>query len=132
MPARKPNKEELVNLFLEILMTIKLYHWKTTSYAEHKATDELYASLNENFDQFVERMLGKDPKYKRLKMKGRTIKFVDPSTKKELIKIVKSFILVLQDKMNKYINVNKDTDLLNIRDEILGDLNQFLYLLSLK
>jgi hypothetical protein len=34
--------------------------------------------------------------------------------------------------MNKYINVSKDTDLITIRDEILGSLNQFLYLLTFK
>ena len=34
--------------------------------------------------------------------------------------------------MNKYISTSKNTDLLNIRDEILATLNQFLYLLSLK
>ena len=126
----KDNKEELVNYFLELLMIIKVYHWKTKSYAEHKATDELYASLNESIDKFVEIMLGK---YKlRLKMKGKNIKFTDPSTKKEIIKIVNLYKILLANNMNKYINIVKDTDLLNIRDEILGNLNQFLYLLTFK
>lgn len=132
MPVRKSNKskEELVNSFLDVLMLIKLYHWKTKSYAEHKATDELYSSLNENIDQFVETMLGK---YNiRLKMKGRTIKFTDPSTKKELKKTVLGFIHILENNMNKFINTVKDTDLINIRDEILGSLHQFFYLLTLK
>jgi len=33
---------------------------------------------------------------------------------------------------NKAMKQMTNTDLLNIRDEILGDLNQFLYLLSFK
>ena len=33
---------------------------------------------------------------------------------------------------NKAISSINDTDLLNIRDEILGDMNQFLYLLTFK
>jgi hypothetical protein len=33
--------------------------------------------------------------------------------------------------MNIYFDTKRDSDLLNIRDEILGDLNQFLYLLTL-
>ena len=124
----KSAKEELVNYFLELLMTIKVYHWKTKSYAEHKATDELYSSLNENIDKFVEVMLGK---YKmRLVMKGKSIKFTDPSTKAGIKKIINSYKILLEIHMNKYIIVSKDTDLINIRDEILGILNQFLYLLT--
>ena len=31
-----------------MLNTIKLYHWKTYSYATHKATDDLYSKIGEN------------------------------------------------------------------------------------
>jgi hypothetical protein len=33
---------------------------------------------------------------------------------------------------HKAMKIMSNTDLLNIRDEILGDMNQFLYLLSFK
>ena len=124
----KKMRSELVQHFLEMLMVIKVYHWKTYSYAEHKATDELYERLNENIDKFVEVMLGKTES--RLDMKGKKIEFTDPSTKKALKNIVNNYKILLEDKMNKYIDINKDTDLLNIRDEILGDINQFLYLIT--
>ena len=45
--------------FLETLNLVKLYHWKTRSYAIHKATDELYTKLNLHIDSFVEVLLGK-------------------------------------------------------------------------
>ena len=32
--------------------------------------------------------------------------------------------------MTKTFDKERDTDLLNVRDEILGDVNQFLYLLT--
>ena len=32
---------------------------------------------------------------------------------------------------NSFIRSMSNTDLLNVRDEILGDLNQFMYLLTL-
>jgi hypothetical protein len=38
---------------LEMIMMVKLFHWKTHSYATHKATDELYSKLNEHVDQFI-------------------------------------------------------------------------------
>ena len=52
-------QREITVKFLEILLMIKLFHWKTTSFATHKATDELYASLNVNIDSFIEVLLGK-------------------------------------------------------------------------
>ena len=122
-------KSELTNHFLSLLMIVKVYHWKTHSYAEHKATDELYERLNENFDKFIEVMMGRYDI--RLNMKGKSIKFTDPSKKSEFKKIINEHRSLLENDMNKYINILKDTDLLNIRDEILGNLDQFLYLLTL-
>jgi len=119
-------KEELVNLLLKLLIDVKIYHWKTKSYAEHKATDQLYEALNENIDRFVEILLGKDEA--RLNMKGKNIEISDSKTIEQFKKIVNSNKVLLEKKIGKYLIANSDTDLLNIRDEILGDLNQFLYL----
>ena len=51
--------KQITVVFLETLMMVKLYHWKTHSYATHKATDQLYDSLNDNIDKFIEVLLGK-------------------------------------------------------------------------
>ena len=112
-----------------MLNLIKLYHWKTYQYSTHQATDELYSRLNKNFDDFVERMLGKSKERVDL-MKVKSIALYDLKDVKELIKKVKMFQTYLIN-MNKKLDPYLDTDLLNIRDEILGDLNQFLYLLTL-
>ena len=45
--------QAIVPTFLHMLNTVKLYHWKTTSFSTHKATDELYGSLNDKLDEFV-------------------------------------------------------------------------------
>ena len=128
--ARNPHKEELVNLLLKLLIDVKIYHWKTKSYPEHKATDQLYDSLNENIDKFVEILLGKDEA--RLNMKGHNIEISDAKTIEQFKKIINSNKVLLEKKIGKYLLLNSDTDLLNIRDEILGDLNQFLYLATFR
>ena len=46
----KYSENEMVLKFIEILNIVKIYHWKTFSYPEHKATDELYESLNGRVD----------------------------------------------------------------------------------
>ena len=57
--SAQPFQQEITVKFMEMLMMVKLYHWKTHSFATHKATDELYAKLNEHIDTFIEVLLGK-------------------------------------------------------------------------
>jgi len=125
-------EKEITIKFLEMLNTIKIYHWKTYSYATHKATDELYGKLGENIDKFVEVLLGKAQN--RINLTGTTnIKFLDTKTPGEFKKTIeeyKSYLVNLNK--NKAMNLMSNTDLFNIRDEILGDLNQFLYLFTFK
>jgi len=125
-------QKQITVVFLEMLMMIKLFHWKTHSYATHKATDELYTSLNENIDKFIEVLLGKTGL--RIDLMGnKTISLIDLNSQESLkLKIAsfKSYLVGLDN--NKALSSMTNSDLLNIRDEILGNLNQFLYLLTFK
>jgi DNA-binding ferritin-like protein len=123
----EPRKSHIVKIFIEMLNVIKLYHWKTNSYAQHKATDDLYEKLNSNIDEFVEVLLGKDQS--RVKMLERRIDLVDASNTKEIKERIHEYREFLSD-MNIYFDEKRDSDLLSIRDDILASLNQFLYLLS--
>jgi len=125
-------EKEVTVIFFEILLMIKLFHWKTYSYATHKATDELYAKLNEHMDQFIEVLLGKTGIRINL-LNNKKISLIDLTSPDQLrakVDEYKKYLVSLSN--NHAINAMTDTDLLNIRDEILGDLNQFLYLLSFK
>ena len=125
-------EQEVTVKFLEMLLMVKLFHWKTHSFATHKATDELYESLNENIDKFIEVLLGKTGVRIDL-MNHKTISLIDlnsPDKLKEKIEMFKSYLVGITN--NKTIRSMTNTDLLNIRDEILGNLNQFLYLLTFK
>ena len=127
-------KTEHVKIFvkrmLEVTPTIRLYHWKTDSRATHKATDHLMSSLNEVVDKYVETMLGKTNV--KLEMTDySTLHIKTPNTNMELEAFTKDLIEFLIT-FHKKLDNEHDTDLLNIRDEIIGDLNRFLYLLRLK
>lgn len=126
-------ESDVVCKFLEMLNNIKLYHWKTYSYATHKATDELYASLGVNIDKFVEVLLGKAQN--RIKMRTKNIPIKDMNSPQEFkreIDSYKSYLVNMSN--NKALGAGgmTNSDLLNIRDEILADLNQFLYLFTFK
>jgi maltodextrin utilization protein YvdJ len=125
-------QKEITVVFLEMLLMIKLYHWKTSSYATHKATDDLYSKLNENIDSFIEILLGKSGKRTDLTDK-KSIRLVDLSSQESLKREVdafKGYLVGLND--DKTMKLMSNTDLYNIRDEILGNMNQFLYLLTFK
>ena len=122
------DKNIFVKTFLEILNMVKLYHWKTHSYAEHKATDDLYSNLNEHMDTFIEILMGKDES--RIRLLEDNIKLMDINNIRDFKDKIYGFREFLIN-MNMHLSSNTDTDLLNIRDEILGDINQFLYLLTL-
>jgi len=121
-------KSEMVQMFLEFLDAIKLYHWKTTSYSQHKATDELHERLSKSVDTFMEILLGKT---KRIDMIHHQIRLYDFHSLGPLKDKIFEFREFLVD-LSHILDSKKDTDLLSIRDDMLGYINQFLYLLTLE
>jgi DNA-binding ferritin-like protein len=118
------SNENIIKQFLQMLNTVKLYHWHTYSYPQHKATDKLYDELNESIDNFVEVMLGKTGKRFGLSKNNCQMKvFTNIEQFKKEIEKYKSFLI--------HMKVN-GSDLMNIRDEILAHLNKFTYLLTFR
>ena len=116
---------EIVSIFFNIRDQIKLYHWQTKSFAEHKATDDLVTKLDTSIDMFVEAYMGR---YGRPQV-NRTYPL-----KNLTVSGVRAFIA----RSDQWLSVKlprtlkkTDSDLLNIRDEILADLNQIKYLFTL-
>jgi DNA-binding ferritin-like protein len=129
--ASKYSENEIVLKFIQMLNIIKIYHWKTLSYPEHKATDELYESFNGRMDEFVETMLGKTGKRFNLSS-VKHIPFYDYTNVAKFKQCIETFKQYLVNMSNaSYFKNPVNSDLLNIRDEILGDLNKFTYLLTL-
>lgn len=128
---RQAQAQGIVPTFLHMLNTVKLYHWKTTSFSTHKATDELYGTLNEKIDEFVEVMLGKREMGGRAKLlNAPMMKLTIYSNNEAFIKQVEMYKTFLLN-MNEYLGMTINTDLLAIRDEILAAFNKLLYLLTL-
>jgi hypothetical protein len=117
-----------VQFFLAMRNQIKLYHWQTSLYSRHKATDDVIKALDESIDKYVEVYMGK---YGRPKMSSRNNTIVmENLTEKNAVVFVKSCIDVLNQGLVKSLK-KTDTDLVNLRDEMLAELNQLLYLFSL-
>lgn len=121
----KTSGGDIVSHLLTIRNQVKLYHWQTGSFARHKATDDLTAVLDTNIDTFVEVYMGK---YGRPTVSG-TIKLHNFSESAAKAFVAKERGFLEKDLPRKIKKT--DTDLLNIRDEILADLNKVLYLFTL-
>jgi len=121
---------DLVVTLLELLLAVKFYHWRTSSYSTHKATDELYGGLNDSIDEFAETLMGavgtRIPAVNKLQM---TI----PTDNKQMSSLIdtanKQLAAFKFDKLGR--DTVTTTDLSNIRDEIVGKLHQTKYLLTL-
>ena len=118
-----------IHFFFSMREQVKLYHWQTGLYARHKATDDVIKSLDDHTDLFVEVYMGK---YGRpnITRTTNTVQIKNMS-EKSAIKFIKDCIAHITGPFTKSIK-GTDTDLLNIKDEILGELNQLLYLFTLK
>ena len=119
---------EIVNLMMTLRDQIKLYHWQTMNYPRHIATNDLVAKLDTNIDQFVEVYIGR---YGRPKLNGKTANIhLRNHSDKEAQDMIKEMVSWLESELPKKLK-KTDTELFNIRDTILQDLNQTLYLFTL-
>lgn len=121
---------DIILFFMNMLTTVKLYHWKTMNYATHKATDELYEDLNKYVDEFVEVMIGHKGGV-RATLPRTNVKIYDCASKEEFSRKIEEYKQVLIGFTSRF-DGKKNSDLLNIRDEILGALNKSLYVMSFK
>jgi DNA-binding ferritin-like protein len=120
-------RRQIIHDFLTILNCVKVYHWSTGSYSQHKATDMLYEELNKHIDGFVEIMLAKTNK----RINNIQTSRCNIPNKVEFVKKMKGFKKILYG-LNKYMDPVVDSNLYNIRDEMLGVVDQLLYLFELK
>ena len=133
--GRGDDSAEYILRFLEMLNTIKIYHWSTLSYPTHKATDELHSKLSELIDSFIEIYIGHlsrragagVPVFKRGGGTS-TISFCECKSLDVFRKKLDGYVIFMEgltERLDGY------TDLVNIRDEMVGALAQALYLLRL-
>jgi DNA-binding ferritin-like protein len=119
----------MIKFFLDLQVQVKLYHWQTTIYSRHIASDEAYDRISKHSDKFVEAYFGK---YGRTKINktNDTIKLVNNSDK-DIVHVLKNALGFLNNDIQKEIDMEKDSDLINIIDELKADIHQILYLFTM-
>lgn len=124
------NIGEVALYLMYIRDQMKVYHWQTSSYARHKASDTFVDNLSDKMDKFIEVMQGLEnqrldiSKTKQFQLKNKSDQNIN-----EILKEFREWLVV---DLLKYLNKHKsNADLITIRDEILSDVDQTLYLFTL-
>lgn len=119
--------QQYIQDIVGLQIQIKFFHWQTKIYAKHIALDGLFDAIIGNIDEFTEIAMGK---YGRIDVAGLSYTFVNVSDE-NVISVIDGAIDMCITLTNT-LDTKIDTDLLNLRDELLGKLNQTKYLLTLK
>jgi hypothetical protein len=106
---------------------LRILHWQTKSFARHTAYGKIYNGLGELIDTFMEASMGE---YGRFQLSDGAIQLrnLDELNVGETMDEYIGFLLSFNEKLDPA----RDSDLLNLRDELLTDVKQLKYLLTLK
>jgi hypothetical protein len=121
-------KTDFILIFVQLQEQFRILHWQTKHYARHQAYGGIYGDLNDLIDGFVEAYMGK---YGRVRLGGTAsvvLKDIDDIDVPSFLNDATQFLLGLTNQLDSAA----DTDLLNIRDEMLQSINKLKYLLTLK
>lgn len=117
--------KDLVKQFQEIGAQVKMWHWQTSFYPEHVALGSFYDSWDDLTDKFIETYAGK---YQRPESSPLVlIDYKDGAPLNYLKKVASTMASPSVRAL-----ANKDTDLLNILDELTSEASRTAYLLTLK
>jgi hypothetical protein len=117
---------KIVEPLLNIQNQFRVFHWQTDSYGQHKAFGKFYENFDDLVDTFVEVYFGKygkpDPRT------GYNIELLGIEAGYE--RFINQTLTYLYNLSNE-LDSTKDSELLNIRDEMLAEVNRLKYLLTL-
>jgi hypothetical protein len=118
----------IVNL-LKIQNQLRILHWQTSSYAAHKALGNAYEDLDGLIDNLVEVHQGK---YEKIIFETPIDLGLVNQDEIDLDNVLIQLNDYLTGTFTEMHDPVKDTDCLNIRDEILAVINKLRYLITLK
>ena len=117
-----------ITKMLTLQNQLRIFHWQTKSYAEHKALGAAYKALEGSIDSFVETYFGKNGIRKASETFNISLANYGET---DTMSVLDDAISFLVNELPSLVETT-DTDLLNIRDEMLATLNHTKYLLSLE
>jgi hypothetical protein len=116
---------EIASTLVAIQTQLRFFHWQTKSYARHQAYGGTYDAMDALVDNFVEVLMGKYGRVPAIQFK------VYNRNEKDIMAFIDETVSYLLN-LDNVLDSQTDSDLLNIRDEILSEFNKLKYLITLK
>ena len=116
----------LINLITHINQ-IRMYHWKTFIHSRHIATDKYMDKVNPIIDTIIETLQGKRGMRIKDSFKIEFFSMTDKNAEDYLFEHQRW----LENDFEALVDEN-ETDILNLRDELLSAVSQLIYLFTLK
>lgn len=121
-------KEELIKKLVQIQIQWRFLHWQTFGDAKHKTYGEIYEGLDDLIDAFTETMMGKYGRPEFDSEFGLMFQDISSLSIQNFMDGITEFLVGFSDQLDS----RYDTDLLNLRDEMLALINKSKFLLTLK
>jgi len=121
---------KIAHKILKNTAQVKLFHWQTGSYAEHKTLDKFFVNFLDLSDFLMESVMGK---YGKPNLSGdhNTLEMVNYNSQSML-----NFMDLMHEcysgEIKNCFDPKEDGELINTVDEILALINKTKYLLTLK
>lgn len=122
----KMNIDSNVNLFLGLHTQLKIFHWQTKGHARHTLFADIRDAFEDLMDEYVEQAMGQYGRF-QLSDETRMITLSNLSDLKptEMAETICQSLRQLTEQID-----SQDTNLLNLRDEMLGLIQKMKYLLT--
>jgi hypothetical protein len=127
--TEKGKMRSLNNIAMNLLnhqIVLKLFHFQTELYGAHKASDNYLEKFAGTMDKFLEIAQGI---YGRITIKKYTLNGSSHNDD-NIVKHLDGVITLLRENIEDILD--NYTDLINVRDELVGDAEQLKYLLTFK
>jgi len=121
-------KEEIILKLVQIQNQFRFLHWQTTADAKHRAYGGIYERLDDLMDKFAEACMGKHGRFEFESEFMITFQDISSISLQNFIDGITEFLI----SFNEAYDPTYDSDLLNLRDEMLLEINKLKYLLTLK
>lgn len=116
------SEDEILGKFFDHQTLIRMFHFQTKKWGRHKASDKYLCGFGANFDRFMEAYQGATSKVTTQNISA-NLTMLDDNT---VFNHLNEFINWLQ---SLGTGVQKNHGLLAIRDEMIADAQQLVYLL---
>ena len=113
-------KKSILIQLLQFSNILKIFHWNTRSYSLHISSDKFYSSLSDNIDKLIEILLGNQ----RLPHFSSSITIGSFSDN--------AFFNKLNSFKKLIFSLKSLPNIDNICDDILNDIDHFIYFYSFK